>query len=140
MTDDRFEQRLRRAFGALRSTERRATPPLERLLRRPPKTAWRPARARVAWAAATLAMLVAGAAWLASRPPSPARTERVLADWRRLEVASWGSPTRFLLDTPGRAVLGSVPRFNEDSRVMPMLHELPMMQLPPTQYPRRNDS
>lgn len=140
MTDDRFEDKLRRAFAGLRAAERRVTPPLERMLRRP-RVAVRPrAHAPLAWTTAALAMLVAGAVWFASRPPSPARTERVLADWQRLEVSSWSSPTRFLLDTPDRAVLTGVPRFNQAGGLIPAPREFPMMQLPSTSNPRRNDS
>jgi hypothetical protein len=140
MTDDRFEQRLRRAFGELRAAERRVTPPLERVLRRPPVALRGRAHAPLAWATAALTMLVAGAVWFAIRPPSPSHTERVLTDWQRLEVSSWGSPTRFLLDTPGRAVLTGVPRFNQAGGSMPVLREFPMMQFPSTSNPRRNDS
>lgn len=140
MTDDRFEDRLRRAFAELRADERRVTPPLELVLRQPPVGLHPRARTRLAWSMAAFAMLVAGVAWLASRPPSTARTERVLADWRRLEVTSWGSPTRFLLDTPDRAVLSGVPRFNQAGGLMPVFRRFPMMQLPSTRNPRRNDS
>lgn len=140
MTDDRFEERLRRTFAELRAVERRVTPPLERALRRPSVTARPRVHARLAWTAVALTMLVAGAMWLANRPPSTAHTERVLADWHRLEVSSWGSPTRFLLDTPGHAVLTSVPHFRQAEGLMPALREFPMMQLPSTNMTRRNDS
>lgn len=140
MTDERFEDKLRRAFGELRTAERRVTPPLERVLRRPRVVMKGRARAPLAWAAAALVILAAGAVWFAIRPPSPAHAERVLADWQRLEVSSWGSPTRFLLNTPDRAVLTGVPRFDHACGSMPVLPEFPMMQFPSPSTFRRNDS
>jgi hypothetical protein len=140
MTDDRFEERLRRTFAELRAVERRVTPPLERVLRRPSIAVRRRVQASLAWTTAALTMLVIATVWLASRSPSSVHTERVLADWQRLDVSSWGSPTRFLLDTPDRAVLTGVPHFRQAEGLMPALRDFPMMRFPSTNMTRRNDS
>lgn len=140
MTCVRFEERLHRTFAELRAAESRATPSFARMLRRPPRSSRHRAPARRSWAIAAVVMLVAGAAWLGDRPPSPARTERVLAEWRRLEVASWGSPTGFLLETPGRAVLTSVPRFSSAGHWMPSPEDLLNIPLSSSQKSRRNNS
>lgn len=96
------EPALRRAFEALRSAERRGVPPLERLLR--PPTA--PRRARAFQAVAAGMTLIAAATLLIDRGSGEARSRRALERWRRLAVASWGAPTRSLLETPDRALLG----------------------------------
>jgi len=138
MSEDGVEERLRRAFAALKGAESRTAPSLERVLRRP--AARRPSRARAlrAWAAA--AALLAVAAWLFARPSGVTRSERALDRWRRLEVASWGAPTRSLLDTPDRALLGGVPQFDTGDRWMPALRELPGKLFVPGAKTRRNDS
>jgi hypothetical protein len=94
---------LRRAFAALRESERQEPPPFARLW----QSAGRRRRARpfllaAAGAAAVAAALLA--AWLL-RPqaPVPARAAAVPS------LSRWRPATDFLLRTPGRELLGEPP-------------------------------
>ncbi len=100
MTDDE-DRDLRRRFAALRRQELEAVPPFRRV--------WAAARARrrprprVRFAVAAVALAILGLLWLRpdTRPAPESGTSPSIAQWR--------SPTDFLLATPGRELLSTVP-------------------------------
>ena len=101
MADDE-DQELQRRFAALRREEQEATPPFRRVWAAA-QTSRRPrTRARFA-VAATVAAVVLGLLWLrtGTGPAPESGTSPSIAQWR--------SPTDFLLVTPGRELLSTVP-------------------------------
>jgi len=96
------DSKLRELFACVRRADAARTPRFERVVgrTRPPEHGVR----RVA-AAASLGLTagIAAILWLAHERASPAirAAAPMLADWR--------APTDFLLDTPGRALLDTVP-------------------------------
>jgi len=98
---DEDDRELRRRFAALRREEVEAAPPFRRV--------WAAARAgrrprpsgRFALAAVALGLLAL--LWFRPGPAPESRTSS--------SVAQWKSPTDFLLATPGREMLSTVPAF-----------------------------
>jgi hypothetical protein len=99
MTEDKFERYLRERFSDLRTELQQATPAFAvPTVRRSP---WRP---RPLWAAAAAVVLVVAGGWyfVSSRGAQvPFEVD--------MTTTVWVAPTDFLLDTPGRELLGSVP-------------------------------
>jgi hypothetical protein len=101
------DRELRERFAALRREDEAGAPALERLLARARpragtgKEALRLGRPALALAAAAAVFL--GIALLDPRKPPPSLPS----------ITEWRSPTDFLLQTPGREVLESLPRFGE---------------------------
>ena len=95
------DEGLRRLFEELRAADGRAVPPFEAVLGAARSRAARRRARRPLRAAAALAALAAAGALIVLRPWTP-RFEPV-------PIASWRSPTAFLLNTPGDALLRSVP-------------------------------
>ena len=96
------DSKLRKLFASLRRADAVRTPEFERVLDRtrlPEHGVWRLAAA----ASLGLAAVIAAIVRLPHRHASPAirAAAPMLADWR--------APTDFLLDTPGRALLDTVP-------------------------------
>ncbi len=94
---------LRRWFTALRREEAQAAPPFRRV--------WAAARAgrrprrRVRFAVAAVALALLALLWLRPGPAPESGTSPSIAQWR--------SPTRFLLATPGRELLSTVPALGD---------------------------
>jgi hypothetical protein len=102
MSDDRD---LRDLFARLRESDRRLAPDCERLLQR----ARRQSPPRLALAGAGLAVAVMAAALLvmtrlADKPDGDAVTSSIPTS-----ITYWRAPTDFLLDTPGRDLLRTIP-------------------------------
>ena len=98
MTHDPGDQDLRRWFADLRERDRRAVPAFDALVAR---ALARPVRRslRVPRLAAAIAVLaLAGAGVLLLRRPAPT-----------FAIATWQSPTAFLLHGPGEEILRAVP-------------------------------
>jgi len=100
MMHDSGDEDLRRRFAALRESDLRSAPGFDALLAR---AASRPVNAPplapLAVAAAALLLLIAGAAGVVMlRRPAP-----------KVALASWRSPTAFLLHGPGDDILRTVP-------------------------------
>lgn len=100
MTTDSGDADLRRLFAELRERDRRTVPGFEALVAR---ARVRPVRARarapLLIAAMAVLVLIAGvAAVLLLRHPAPS-----------VALASWRSPTAFLLHVPGEDILRTVP-------------------------------
>jgi hypothetical protein len=104
---ERGEDRLRGLFEAWRREADAAVPPFERFLKEQGgRSRPRPRRIRflrLTAAAALAAVIVLGR--LAGREAPPAAPSRVPVS----TLASWKSPTDWLLKTPGREMLDSVP-------------------------------
>ena len=92
---------LRRWFAEQRREELESAPPFRRMwaAARAPRRTRRPARL----AAAAVALALAALLWLRldREPAPPPGTSPPIAEWR--------SPTEFLLATPGRELLSTVP-------------------------------
>jgi hypothetical protein len=103
MTDS--DQDLRDRFRALRQEEETRAPELADLLRRVPVRASSKSARRLIVAAALLAATVATVLlfWptLPSFHQNPGKPV--------VSITQWKSPTEFLLDTPGRDILRTVP-------------------------------
>lgn len=110
MTDDRD---LRENFDALRREDAGAAPAFDPIwdaaARRRSSRRFTAASGRALWAAASV-VVIAGAAILyrGASPPEAASEDvaRAFAEWR--------APTDFLLRTPGRELLETVPRVSVD--------------------------
>jgi hypothetical protein len=111
MNDDRD---LRENFDALRREEEGASPAFDpiwdRAARRHASRRSSRASRQTLWAAAGAAFFVG--ATILYRAPSPA-PESVSEDVARA-FAEWKAPTDFLLRTPGRELLETVPRVGVD--------------------------
>ncbi len=94
---------LREQFASLRRDEATSVPSFERVIgiarRRSNDAGW-----RVAIAASLLIVAMGAVIFRVSRPPE-APTTRVSVP----SLADWRAPTDFLLDTPGRELLHTVP-------------------------------
>jgi hypothetical protein len=100
--------RIERALFEQRRLDEGLAPDFRSLLARPrPRDSRRPARALLALAAFLLAMGVA--LWSRSRSPAPPPSRP--AWMAAVSLASWRSPTDFLLETPGSQLWSSPPVF-----------------------------
>ncbi|HEX4602777.1 MAG TPA: hypothetical protein VH724_02195 [Candidatus Angelobacter sp.] len=100
----RSEARLRDRFITLRREEERIVPEFTALWRgkrRGPGRRWR-------WVVATACILIVVLALVWQRPARHYPPETTVAS-----VTDWKSPTDFLLETPGRELLRTVPEFGE---------------------------
>jgi len=88
---------LREAFAALRREDGKTAPSFEALRARARPRRRAPLGGLLA--AASVAAALLGIVVRGPDPPPPAA-----------ELESWIAPTDFLLDTPGREILGTVPR------------------------------
>jgi hypothetical protein len=102
MSDDTH---LRRQFASLRRAEAASTPSFQAVIgdarRRP-----RDARWGLAIAAGIVMTAIGGLILRTSQPP-----EAAIPRARVPELADWRAPTDFLLDTPGRELLQTIPDF-----------------------------
>ena len=96
--DPSNDRDLRERFAALRREDASQAPEFDAVLRhaRRSKTAWS------RWAAAA-AMVVVAAVLLVKFYPRPAPPTQSITEWK--------SPTDFLLETPGRDLLQTMPSF-----------------------------
>ena len=98
---DQEDRELARRFAALRRAELEAAPPFRRV--------WAAAQAqrrplpRVRFVVAAVALTILGLLWL--RPDPGRAPESGISP----SIAQWRSPTDFLLATPGRELLSTVP-------------------------------
>jgi hypothetical protein len=107
------ESRLRRHFANLRDEDRSAAPPFSRTVAAAAALSRRRSSLRMALAATpvlAIAMILAVQTYHS--------TEAVPR-----ELATWSSPTAFLLETPGKQLLNQTPKFGE-----PLIHALPAAQ------------
>ena len=96
--DDQDDADLRQAFAVLRREEARAAPAFEAVrARRAPR---RLTALGGLLAAASVTAAILGIVVRRSDPPLPMAS-----------MEQWIAPTDFLLDTPGREILQTVPRF-----------------------------
>ncbi len=103
MTGD--DRDLRDLFASLRAEEESSAPDLEDLLRRQPVRGRSKSAGRLIAAGALLAAAIAAVVWLLPEIEKPhGYRERPVAF-----ITQWKSPTDFLLDTPGRDLLQTVP-------------------------------
>jgi len=101
--------RLRDGFERLRNEDRESTPDFDRMWRRAhhpadapsPTGAW-----RLALAAAAITVIGGAAALLH-------RSSQTVSAPPLLSITEWKSPTDFLLDTPGREILDTIPKLGE---------------------------
>ena len=96
--DDRDDVDLRQAFAALRREEAKAAPAFEAVRARPAPRRLTPLGGLLAVASVMVAIL--GVVVRRSDPPLPMAS-----------MEQWIAPTDFLLETPGREILRTVPRF-----------------------------
>ena len=94
MNDDRLQD----AFKELRRVETARIPPFGRMWHVKPALSRRPSRLRVGstFAFAVVLLIVLAVAIIPHRPAAPS-------------ISTWRAPTDFLLQTPGRELLDSVP-------------------------------
>ena len=101
---------LRKQFASMRREDAGRTPSFHRVLQNPKRTRLIDTRLRAVMACLVIAA-IALPAFLSFRhraATAPATTALWLADWR--------APTDFLLNTPGRDLLRTVPQIGEPSR------------------------
>ena len=91
-----MDEDLKRLFAELRAHDRQRTPSFDAVLAARPTIKHAPLRL-----AAAIAVLVAAGAVTA------VVVHRSATRFQPVELASWQSPTAFLLETPGAALLGS---------------------------------
>lgn len=101
MTTEDDDRDLRERFGALRAEDERATPDFVRLSRR---RASSPRRRALLWAAVAAAALLTIVLF---RPRSDWLSQKSRDEGP--SIATWRSPTGFLLETPGRQLLQASP-------------------------------
>ena len=97
--DDRDDDDLRQAFAVLRREEAKAAPAFEAVRARARVGIPRVAPLGALLAAATVAAAVFGVVVRRQGPPPPMAA-----------IGAWVAPTDFLLDTPGREIVQTVPR------------------------------
>jgi hypothetical protein len=116
MTGD--DRDLRDRFAALRREEEVGAPEFVAPSRPGQEQVHRRSPGVLVAAAACLAILVAGFLW--PRPRSGPQREPAVAS-----ITQWKSPTSFLLDTPGRELLQTVPAIGvwPDNAMIPMLEK-----------------
>ena len=95
---------LRARFAALRFEEESLAPDFALSSRRWVEPAGRWSAGRLVAVTACLAAMVAGALWLEMVPPKPGGAGQPVAS-----LTEWKAPTDFLLQTPGRDLLRTVP-------------------------------
>jgi hypothetical protein len=95
---------LRRRFAALRREEEQHAPEFARLWQA--RAGARRLRAR--WFAATACLLIALLAFLWTRSAKRRPEEKTVAS-----ITEWKAPTDFLLETPGRELLRTVPQIGQ---------------------------
>jgi hypothetical protein len=105
MTDE--DRELFEAFQALRREEAGRVPVYSRGWRRN-REPWRRSSSRLAAATVCLGMLIGVGVWLLSRTRTPQSGHQ--GQMAAASITTWKPETDFLLETPGRAVLYSVPR------------------------------
>jgi hypothetical protein len=103
------EASLRDAFASLREDDAASAPPFEAVVAAAQAHAKAPADRRRASPVPSLVWPLATAALVAAVITVVRRPERPLPSLASIE--RWTAPTDFLLETPGREFLGSVPRF-----------------------------
>ena len=108
------DSRLRMHFTNLREEDRSATPPFGRTA----SAAAAPSR----HVFSSLRIALAAMPVLAIAVMFALRTHRSTEAVPR-ELATWSSPTAFLLETPGKQLLNQTPRLGE-----PLIHALPAAQ------------
>jgi type VI protein secretion system component VasF len=96
---------LRDSFAALRGEQEARAPEFVIPPRPVSKHGRRNASARLLAALACVAAMMAAVLWLRT----PAKTPRRTSDAPIASITNWKSPTNFLLDTPGRELLRTVP-------------------------------
>lgn len=104
---------LRRCFAALRRDEEQHAPEFASLWKARVGTRRRKARAGTRrrpahWLAATACVLIALMAFLWVRSTQRRAEEKTVAS-----ITDWKAPTDFLLETPGRELLRTVPEIGE---------------------------
>lgn len=97
--EDQDDADLRQAFGILRREEAKATPTFEAVRARARGGPRRLASLGGLLAAATVAAAILGIVVSRPGPPPPMAA-----------MGQWIAPTDFLLDTPGRAIVQTVPQ------------------------------
>ena len=97
--EDDDDADLRRAFGVLRREEAKAAPTFEAVRARSPSGPRRLAPLGGLLAAASVAAAVLGIVVRRPDPPPPMAS-----------MGQWIAPTDFLLATPGREILQTIPR------------------------------
>lgn len=111
MSERREPDPIARWFAELRRAEQGDVPRFaqswEAALARAPRPPRRPAMAFQLAAAALLVLLAIPVLWRA-RPQAPARPPA-----GTVSITRWTSPTAFLMETPGRSMLQTVPRVGE---------------------------
>jgi hypothetical protein len=114
MNDD---SSLREQFAALRRSDAERTPSFERVLARTRRQSPRLVGGLALAASAVIAAVAVSLFWFPRHPGShSAETDTpMLADWR--------APTDFLLDTPGRALLTTIPDLGHSAA--PLLDPFP---------------
>lgn len=117
MSEHAGDERLRRAFDALRAADGARAPAFGSTIASARARRSRSGHRRVLLAAAAILGAAAITSWLPSafpsrRPPS----ERVAASGRTAWTAT---PTDFLLDAPGAELLTDVPRLDESVLDLP---------------------
>lgn len=95
---------LRRRFAVLRREEEQHAPEFSRLWH----TRIGPRRHQVRWVAATACALIALLAFLWMRSAQRRPEEKTVAS-----ITEWKAPTDFLLETPGRELLRTVPEIGQ---------------------------
>lgn len=106
-TDGLPDDALRTRFAALRREEARLSPQFAALWRRKAVHSGR----RWRWSVATVCLLIVAAVfWVAV---FRVRSEHTQPNSTVASITEWKAPTDFLLETPGRELLRTVPRFGE---------------------------
>ena len=109
MTDD--DPDLREIFARLRQEDERAAPPFQRLWRAGVRRDAMALPVRPRWILATAIAAIAAVVLMVSRG-----TPRVnVPDESTVSVSTWRAPTDFLLQTPGRDLLTTVPRLGRQT-------------------------
>jgi hypothetical protein len=102
--NDKTDNTLRRGFAALRREEDQQTPEFATLWRSRARAQRRQAR----WFAAAACALIALLAFLWIRSVQRRPDDKTVAS-----ITEWKAPTDFLLETPGRELLRTVPEIGE---------------------------
>jgi hypothetical protein len=100
------ESRLREYFGNLRDADQPSAPPFSGTIASAERR--KPAAIQIVrnpWAIAAVALALCGGTLAILR----LRTTPAAPLTEPLAIATWSSPTAFLLDTPGRKFLGETP-------------------------------
>jgi hypothetical protein len=104
MEDD---QDLRARFASLRDGADVRAPDLDAILQRRPAARRPPSRALAFTSGVLCLMVTAGLLHRMNRVHAP------VLDVANPSILSWRAPTDFLLETPGRALLSTVPKIGE---------------------------